>query len=149
VIDDSFPHSFVPAQARRRIAAGGDVVCTAGGVLRAPYPLTAVRYHPRGFDPARHDVLPWLDPREIGGCPVAGLLPQPPPHPAPPIPIGLPAVATCHAHLRVLQPLGFGAAAPHCDGMVLSHEMLEGFRRRFGSEGRALPRIDLATLDAE
>ena len=77
------------------------------------------------------DLLPVVtDPTQITGCIISSLLSTRFAH-LPPT-IGLVDSATAVAHYEKLTELGFDAAPPHCESVVLEAETIAAFRAHFG-----------------
>ncbi|MCB9763869.1 MAG: amino acid adenylation domain-containing protein [Alphaproteobacteria bacterium] len=121
IVDDSGPHCFDVAAARRRFKDHGDILFIEGGPFESPDPVR-VTTHPSSFR-ASHDG------RTVMGCILSsslsvaeGLAPT----------IGLITPAQAEAHLDALRARGFRGAWPQCDGVRFSASDLAAFAGRFG-----------------
>ncbi len=135
IVDDSFPPCFSMASAVERVRRSGDIMFSAGGLVRAPgaiarrlaVPPAALRFldHPlllAALGNPHHD--------QITGCVLSGLLtaggPKLPPT------IGLADLASCRAHYQALAELGFGPVPIHFDLYRPAAAELATFRKSFG-----------------
>jgi amino acid adenylation domain-containing protein len=134
IVDDSAPHCFNPERAIQRFEAHGDVLFTAGGVLRLPQPLQRTIYLPQRVQeqmrPAALEAMAKHDPFNIGGCVLSGLLTACFESLKPTL--GIVDDGACKSHYQLLRQLGFQAANLHCLGYRLPEELLLRFRDRFG-----------------
>jgi amino acid adenylation domain-containing protein len=133
VVDDSNPPSFALREAARRFRERGDILFTAGDVLRSPQPLRQVVHVPPALEPLL-EVLPrkvfqQFDPYHITGCVLSGLLSAGPP--------GLERTLgevdrpTCLRHYDALTRLGFQGPALQVGDVFLNGEAVRSFRQRF------------------
>jgi amino acid adenylation domain-containing protein/thioester reductase-like protein len=135
IVDDSAPHCFRPDKAFRRLREQGDILFTEGGTLAAPAPIRQTVFLPPALElvarSVPRDLLPVVsDPTQITGCIISSLLATRFEH-LPPT-IGLVEPATAMAHFEKLTELGFDAAPPHCESVVLEPGTIAAFRARFG-----------------
>jgi hypothetical protein len=135
IVDDSAPHCFRPDKAFRRLREQADILFTEGGTLAAPNPIRQTVFVPPALElvarAVPRDLLPVVtDATQITGCIISSLLSTRFSH-LPPT-VGLIEPATAVAHYEKLTDLGFDAAPPHCESVVLETEAIAAFRARFG-----------------
>jgi hypothetical protein len=134
IVDDSAPHCFDPDKAKQRLEARGDILFTAGGVIRLPEPFQRTLYLPQRvkdqMPPAVFESMAQDNPFHIGGCVLSALLTARYESLKPTL--GIVDDNSCAQHYQLLQQLGFQAAAPQCRGYTLPEESVRRFRKRFG-----------------
>jgi acyl carrier protein len=134
IVDDSGPHCFDPDKAKQRLEAHGDILFTAGGVIRLPEPFQRTLYLPQRVQdhmpPAVFKSMAQDNPFHIGGCVLSALLTARYERLKPTL--GIVDDNSCTLHYQLLQQLGFQAAAPQCRGYTLPEESVRRFRKRFG-----------------
>ena len=132
LVDDSAPHCFSPASAIERFSVRNDILFTEGGVLRAAQPFRQMRYVPRAIEEAMSLLRTFdlTDPHEITACVLSSALTTSIEHLTPTI--GLVDGGSCAQHYQVLEDLGFQAGSLRCGGMVLTDNLIQAFKTRFG-----------------
>jgi NAD(P)-dependent dehydrogenase (short-subunit alcohol dehydrogenase family)/acyl carrier protein len=138
LLDDSYPPTFDPAVAWRRMNESKDVVIASGGFARLPGPVRETFYVP---DSAR----PFLgaygeenfirefqrEPCDYTACVFAGPLALQDPALQPEL--GIPTPAALEAFYRAFKRYQFASAAPHCNGRLIPEQLFEQFKVGFNS----------------
>jgi hypothetical protein len=134
IVDDSGPHCFALQQAIRRFEDHGDILFTAGGVLRSPQPMRTTLYLPRlavqFMNAGQVQALSNHNPFDVTGCVFSSLLSTRFEDLKPTI--GLVDVDASARHYERLTELGFRAADLHCENYALPEALIRCFRENFG-----------------
>jgi hypothetical protein len=138
IVDDSFPPAFPLEQAITRLEARCDVLFTNAGMARLADPVyervflapaTDAEVARYGMDEFRAELA--RDPHELTACFLSSLLTQS--HEAFPPTLGAPSLEDLRAHYHGLIRLGIHAARLQCGQYFVPDDMIETFRKSFGT----------------
>ena len=135
IVDDSGPHCFSPQEAIRRFEKQQDFLFTEGGVLKSPFPVSELKYLPRGIEnfasPDQIHAFLQHKPAHITGCILSSLLSARFAHLKPTV--GIVTAEESLQHYAMLTRSGFEAAPLHCDDYTLPEDSIQRFRERFST----------------
>ncbi|MDM8527780.1 amino acid adenylation domain-containing protein [Anaerolineales bacterium HSG24] len=134
IIDDSAPHCFSVPLAIERFQRQADILFTEGGILQSPDFITQTIYYPSKLEQnlSVEDFLGsyLFDPVDITGCVFSSLLSACFELPST---IGIVEAKQAIEHYKLLLELGFQGSKLHCEGYILSPELIEKFRNSGGN----------------
>ena len=135
LLDDSYPPTFDPAVAWRRMNERKDVVIASGGFARLPGPVRETFYVPNSARPflsayGEENFIREFqrEPCDYTACIFAGPLALQDPTLRPEI--GIPTSAALEAFYRAFERYHLGSAAPHCNGRLIPESLFAQFKMR-------------------
>jgi acyl carrier protein len=135
LLDDSYPPTFDPAVAWRRMNENKDVVIASGGFARLPGPVRETFYVPNSARPflsayGEENFIREFqrEPCDYTACIFAGPLALHDPALRPEI--GIPTPAALEAFYRAFERYRLGSAAPHCNGRLIPESLFAQFKMR-------------------
>ena len=135
LLDDSYPPTFDPAVAWRRMNESRDVVIASGGFARLPGPVRETFYIPNSARPflsayGEENFIREFqrEPCDYTACIFAGPLALQDPALQPEI--GIPTPAALEAFYRAFERYHLGSAAPHCNGRLIPESLFAQFKMR-------------------
>jgi acyl transferase domain-containing protein/acyl carrier protein len=135
LLDDSYPPTFDPAIAWRRMNESRDVVIASGGFARLPGPVRETFYVPNSARPfltayGEENFIREFqrEPCDYTACIFAGPLALQDPGLRPEI--GIPTPAALEAFYRAFERYHLGSAAPHCNGRLIPESLFAQFEMR-------------------
>jgi hypothetical protein len=135
LLDDSYPPTFDPTVAWRRMTEQRDVVIASGGFARLPGPVRETFYVPHSARPflAAYGEANFIrefqrEPCDYTACIFAGPLALQDPSLRPDV--GIPTPAALEAFYRAFERYKLTSAAPQCNGRLLPEELFAQLQMR-------------------